>query len=227
MGETRTAGTGAADEARAILLESKAILEDDHFVYVTGDHGLGWIDKDALFPRTDRVDRLSKLLADAVRDCGAEVVCGPALGGVVVSQWVAHELGALAVFGEHGDTTDEQRKAGGPLRGAFVLQRGYDRVVKGKRVLVVDDVVSTGYSVGHVATAVRNAGGDVRHAASWVSRGNAGADEIGVDTYTYLVQVDIPGWSAAQCQLCRDHVPVNAHYAHGRDYLEAHGARQP
>ena len=66
MGETRTAGTGAADEARAILLESKAILEDDHFVYVTGDHGLGWIDKDALFPRTDRVDRLSKLLADAV-----------------------------------------------------------------------------------------------------------------------------------------------------------------
>lgn len=75
-----------AEDTRRILTESHAILENDHFVYVSGDHGSGWIDKDAIFPHTDRVARLSTLLADAVRGWNPEVVCGPATGGLIASQ---------------------------------------------------------------------------------------------------------------------------------------------
>src|SRR5262249_11308456 len=158
------------------LRESGALLEDDHFVYVSGDHGSGWIDKDAIYPHTDRIERLCRDLAVGLKDWGVEVVCGPATGGLIVAQWIAPGLGVLSLFTEH-----DEARAPGALRGRFILRRGYDRVVAGKRVLVVDDIVNTGLSLRETAEAVRGAGGLVAGAACLVSRGNVGADGLGVD----------------------------------------------
>jgi orotate phosphoribosyltransferase len=198
-----------------LLLESGAVLENDHFVYISGDHGSGWIDKDAIYPHTERVERLSRRLAGLLRDRGIEAVCGPATGGMIIAEWTAHELGALAVFTEH----DTPRP--GELRGRFVLRRGYDHVIAGKRVLVVDDIVNTGHSIRQTIDAVRGAGGAVVAAGALVNRGNVDTPGLGVDEFVYLLEYKIPAWPAADCPLCRTGVPINTEYAHGKDFLAA------
>ena len=210
-----------AARAAQILVESEAILRGGHFVYVTGEHGDGWVAKDAVFPHTDRVDELCGMLAAAVSGREFDYVCGPATGGLIVAQWVAHHLRLPAVFAEHAKEEGYVPGAAGtgPLRAPFVLRRGYDDAVRGKRVLVVDDVVNTGLSVRETADAVRAAGGEVVTVACLCTRGNAAPDAVGSPDFVWLAEVLVPSWPAADCPLCRDGVPVNTQYAHGADFL--------
>src|SRR5581483_10923281 len=146
----------------------------------------------------DRLERLCRDLAAEVRGWGVEAVCGPATGGLIVAEWTAHELGALAAFAEHDPAPSDAA-----LRGRFVLRRGYDRVVAGRRVLVVDDIVNTGLSLRQTAEAVRGAGGQVVGGACLVSRGNAGAAGLGAGRFVALLEHKIPAWPPAECALCR------------------------
>jgi orotate phosphoribosyltransferase len=103
----------------------------------------------------------------------------------------------------------------------FVLRRGYDHLVTGKRVLVVDDIVNTGHSIRQTMVAVRQAKGEVIAAGALVTRGNVIASRLGVDNFIYLLEYKIPTWPADRCPLCKANVPVNTQYAHGADYLAA------
>jgi orotate phosphoribosyltransferase len=203
------------EETLSILTEAQAILDKDHFVYISGDHGSGWIDKDSIYPHTERIERLCRDMAQAVRAWNIDVVCGPATGGLIVAEWTAHELGVLSVFAEH-----DQAAEGKAMRGRFVLRRGYDHVVAGKRILVVDDIVNTGLSLRQTAEAVRSAGGQVVGAACFVNRGNVAEEGLGVERFVYLLEYKIPAWPESECQLCKAGVPVNTRFAHGRDFLE-------
>jgi orotate phosphoribosyltransferase len=202
-----------AEITKGILDASGALLTDGHFAYVSGEHGSGWIDKDAVYVHTERTSELGRLLAEAWAGLGAEVVCGPATGGLIMAQWTAHHLGALAVFGEHPKGFHE-----GDAR-PFALQRHYERVVPRRRVLVVDDVVNTGYSLRGTAAAVRDAGGEVVGAGAVVNRGGATAAALGVPELRYLLDHPLDSWPADECPLCRDGAPVNTEYAHGRDFV--------
>jgi orotate phosphoribosyltransferase len=219
----------AADFARTtrdILLRSHAILEHDHFVYDSGQHGSGWIDKDVINEYTDREDGLCHMLAELLRDLTPEVVCGPATGGLIVSQWTAHALGVRSVFAEH-DPTRATTGPDGPVRGPFILRRGYDQVVHGQRVVIVDDVANTGLSVRQTADAVRAAGGQVVAAGVLMTRGNATSADVGVVDFRYLLEYQIPSWPAATCKLCQAGVPINTRYAHGAEYLARLGRASP
>jgi orotate phosphoribosyltransferase len=213
--------TAAGREALDILRECRAILEQDHFVYDSGQHGSGWIDKDVINERMPRVRRLCELLAEEVRDLGAEVLCGPATGGLIVAQWTALCLDAIAVFTEHDPAAHPDASSGRPVRGRFVLRRGYDQVVRGRRVLVVDDVINTGLSIRQTVEAVRDCGGIVIGAGAHITRGNASLQALGVETLRVLAEYDIPSWPAQACALCASKVPVNTRYAHGADFLAA------
>jgi orotate phosphoribosyltransferase len=214
--EFEMAELSPAEETRAILSSCHAILENDHFVYCSGDHGSGWIDKDAVFPHTQHLERLGDLLAEAVQHLQPEVVCGPATGGLTVAQWTAHGLNAFCCFAEHGKA---DAKTG--LPGKFGLHRGYDRLVAGRRVLVVDDVVDTGQSIRQTLSAVVEAGANIVGAAAFVNRGNVDARGIGVEHFIYLLEERIPCWPAADCKLCRDGVRVNTEHAHGQEFVDA------
>ena len=211
----------AANETLDILKESGAIVENVHIVHISGLHFPMTINKDAIFPHLERIERLARLLAKRFADRSIDIVCGPAMGGLVVGEWLAHELGVMCVFAEH----DPNLKPG-EIRGRFVLRRGYDQLVKNRRVLVVDDIVNTGHSIRQTIDAIRAAGGKVAAAACLVFVGNMGANDLGVDDFGYLLHYDVPpGWPPEDCPLCRDGVPVETRYGHGKEFLAAQGKK--
>ena len=213
----------SAKETLIILKECNAIIENDHFVFVSGDHGGSWINKDAIFPHTRYINRLGFLLAEAISDLKPDVICAPAIAGIIVAQWTAHHLGVLSVFAEHDPSwkavPDPDPVVG--LKGPFILRRGYDKMVTDRRVIIVDDVVNTGFSILSNRDAVSKAGGDVVAIASLINRGNLDTSMIGVDEFIFLLEYDIPVWPASECKLCLKGVPINTDYGHGREFLNA------
>lgn len=207
-----------AGRTAEILSETGALLEDDHFVYVNGEHGSGWVDKDVLNTQPHRVSELAEMLADLVEDWELDWVCGPAIGGIVVAQWVAFHLEKPMVFAEH--TAVE----GSELRGRFSLSRGYGECLENRRVLVVDDVVNSGHSLRQTVEAVQAVRGDVIGVAAFVDRGNLGGEPFDAIPYRFLCSVNIPSWSETECPAEILARPVNTRYAHGRDYLAKKGA---
>ena len=193
--------------AEEILAETGAVITDSHVVYTSGRHGTAYVNKDAVYPHPEHVSTLCRMLADAAAADRPEVVCGPALGGIILSQWTAHHLGALAVYAE--------KLPGGGL----ALRRGYDRVVAGRRVLVVEDIVTTGGSVRQTVAAVRGAGGQVSMVTALCNRGGVTAADLGIPAFSALVTLSLDSWEAASCPLCRDGVPVNTDVGKGREFL--------
>jgi orotate phosphoribosyltransferase len=201
----------AAERAREILAEARAIVTASHVVYTSGKHGSAYVNKDAVYPNTARVAELCRFLGDAAAPHRPEIVCGPATGGIILAQWTAHHLGVPAVYAEKAPD------------GGMVLKRGYDKLVAGRRVLVVEDVLNTGGSIRDTVRAVRAAGGDVVAAAALVNRGRVTAADVETPALTALLDVDLDAWDAASCPLCRDGVPVNTDVGKGREFLAARG----
>jgi orotate phosphoribosyltransferase len=196
----------AAERARAILAEARAMIAGSHVVYTSGKHGSAYVNKDAVYPSTTRVAELCRFLADAAASYRPEIVCGPAMGGIILAQWTGHHLGIPAVYAEKAD-------------GGMALRRGYDALVRGKRVLVVEDVLNTGGSVKDAVAAVRAAGGEVVAVAALVNRGGVTAADVGVPALAALLDVALDAWDAADCPLCRDGVPINTDVGKGREFL--------
>jgi orotate phosphoribosyltransferase len=198
----------AGARAAAVLEARGAIIRDSHVVYTSGRHGAAYVNKDAIYPDTTAVAELCGLMADAARPLRAEVVCGPALGGIILSQWVGHHLGLPAVYAE---------KEGAGM----ALRRGYDRLVRGRRVLIVEDVLNTGGSVEQTMAAVGAAGGEVVGVSALCNRGGITAAALGAPALHALLDVRLDSWPGAACPLCRDGVPVNVDVGKGREFLAA------
>ena len=197
----------AGERARAILAEARAIITGSHVVYTSGKHGSAYVNKDAVYPHTARVAELCRYLADAAAPTRPDVVCGPAMGGIILAQWTGHHLGVPAVYAEKASDA------------GMALRRGYDALVAGKRVLVVEDILNTGGSVKDAVAAVRVAGGEVVAVAALVNRGGVTAADVGVPRLVALLDVALDAWDAAACPLCRDGVPVNTQVGKGREFL--------
>jgi orotate phosphoribosyltransferase len=198
----------------AVLEDCGAVLRGRHFVYTSGQHGSAYINKDALYVRTTAVSRLCLSIAAGFRGCGIEAVAGPAIGGVILSQWVAHHSGRLAgrdvaaVYAEPA------------VDGSFAFRRGYDRVVSGRNVLVVEDVLTTGGSLRRVIEAVAAAGGIVTGVAALVNRGGVTAEDVGSPAgLLSLVAIELDSYAADECPLCRDGIPIDVTVGKGRDLL--------
>ena len=197
----------AADRARAILAETRAMITGSHIVYTSGKHGAAYVNKDAVYPHTARIAELCRFLADGATPYRPEIVCGPAMGGIILAQWSGHHLGIPAVYAEKAP------------EGGMALRRGYDGLVAGRRVLVVEDILNTGGSVRDAVAAVRNAGGEVVAVGALVNRGGVTAADVGAPALYALLDVALDAWDAAACPLCRDGVPVNTDVGKGREFL--------
>jgi len=104
--------------------------------------------------------------------------------------------------------------------GKFVIKRGYDKLVAGKKVLIVEDVLTTGGSVKKVVEAVRAIGGEVVAVAALCNRGKVTSQMIGdVPELFSLINLDLQMYDETDCPLCQNNIPVNTNVGKGKEFL--------
>jgi orotate phosphoribosyltransferase len=196
------------DEVIDILKKVGAFLTDGHFVGVSGLHFDTYINKDFLYPHTRETSYICKLLAEKYKDKNIEVVVGPALGGIVLAQWTAHHLSEIYGKEVLGIYTEKSPDSGQSFT------RGYEQYVKGKNVLVVEDIVTTGGSILKVVKAVQDAGGDVVGTCAVVDKSDG---KFKIDA---LMVMAIENYNSAECPMCKKGIPINTKVGHGKKFLE-------
>lgn len=180
------------EEVLNIYRKTGALLSG-HFLLSSGLHSDRYLQSALVLQQPDIATKLCAALAQPFRGQGIEAVIAPALGGVFVSHETARALGVRALFAER-------------VNGVLTLRRGFT-IKQGERVMVVEDVITTGKSTKETIEVVRQAGGIVVAAASLIDRSGGKAD-LGVP-YQSLVMMEVPSYAPENCPLCRSgSVPV-------------------
>lgn len=204
-------------EILEIFRRTGALLEG-HFVLTSGRHSDRYVNKDGIYPHTREVARLAWEIAVHFipKQLNIQTVVGPAMGGVILSQCVAGSLGQA----QQGNDDDFIAAVYAEKEGdEFVFRRGYDEFVRSRRVLIVEDILTTGGSVKKVAEAVRKAGGEVIAVAALCNRGGLTAEALSVPELYTLLTLDFQSWEEAECLLCQKGVPVDTKVGKGREFL--------
>ncbi len=187
-----------------------------HFVFVSGLHADTYINKNAVYPYTKEVSKICHGIAEQFVGKNVGVVVGPATGGIILSQWVAYHLSELEgrdIPSVYADKDGED----------FVIKRGYEDIVKGKKALVVEDLVTTGGSLKKVVEETRRVGGDVIAAVVVVNRGNVKKEDVGnPPEFVSLLTVHMEQWPENECDLCKRGIPINTEVGHGKHYIASH-----
>lgn len=199
-----------------ILKSVDAIFTDSHFVGTSGRHMPAYINKDALYSHPLESSKIGELFAKKYKDVDVDVVAAPALGGIILSQWTAYHLTKLKgheVQGVYTEKTPDKNQ---------VFTRGYDKIVRGKNVLIVEDLTTTGGSVKKVVDTVREVGGNVVAVCVMVNRDPklVNSESIGAP-FDALDTLVFDSYEEKDCPLCKKGVPVNTTVGHGRKFLEA------
>ena len=180
------------DELLDLYRRSGALLEG-HFRLTSGLHSPGYLQCALVLQHPQHAEALGRALAERTRDWRPTVVLSPALGGVVIGHEVARALGVRAIFAERQD-------------GAMMLRRGFV-IGETDRVLVVEDVITTGGSTRETMQVARAAGGQVVGAAAIVDRGGKNRAAFDVP-FAALLAVDLPTHEPSSCPLCGQGLPV-------------------
>ena len=179
------------DELLDIFRKSGALLEG-HFRLSSGLHSSGYLQCALVLQHPAVAEALARVIAAKVRELRATVVLSPALGGVVIGQEVARALGVRAIFAERQD-------------GVLTLRRGF-MLSEADRVLVVEDVLTTGGSTRETMQVATAAGAHVVGAASIVDRsGGKAAFDV---PFITLLDIDLPTYQPDACPLCAQGLPV-------------------
>src|SRR6516162_1578384 len=158
------------DEVLQVFRDTGALLEG-HFILRSGLHSRQFFQCALALQQMPIVERLGAALAAKVRSLGAATVVSPAMGGLVIGQEVARQLGVRFIFVEKED-------------GKLVLRRGF-KIAPGEKMLIVEDVVTKGGRVQETLDIVRAHGGAAAGIAMVVDRSN-GAVSLGVPTFSLL-----------------------------------------
>ena len=178
--------TTLAEDVLKRLRETEALL-DGHFLLTSGLHSASYVQCAKVLQYPQHAAVMGAGIADQVRDLAIDVVMSPAIGGIVLGQEVARALGVRAIFGER-----EQ--------GRMTLRRGF-HLTSGERVLVVEDVTTTGGSVREVIEVAQAHGGTLVATAAILDR-SSGKATFPAPFYA-LATLDIQSYSADACPLCQ------------------------
>jgi len=180
------------DDLLDLFRRSGGLLEG-HFRLTSGLHSSGYLQCALVLQHPQHAEALGRAIADLTREWRPSVVLSPALGGVVIGHEVARALGARALFAERQD-------------GALTLRRGFV-IGETDRVLVVEDVLTTGGSTRETMQVAKAAGGQVVGAAAIVDRGGKKRPAFEVP-FAALLEVDLPAYEPGSCPLCGQGLPV-------------------
>ena len=180
-------------EVERIFREAGA-LRDGHFLLSSGKHSPRYLEKFQVLQWPKQTVRLCEAMVEALSALAPDTIAGPTTGGIILAHEVARQMGTRAVYAERDETG----------RGR-VFRRGF-QLDAGERVVVVDDIMTTGGSVQETIEAVRSSGATVIGAAVIVDR-SAGAADLGVPLHA-LWSLDIPTYEQSTCPLCASDVPL-------------------
>lgn len=175
----------------ALFRRSGALL-DGHFRLSSGLHSPGYLQCALVLQHPADAEALGAALGNRVKALGAVTVLSPALGGIVIGQEVARALGVRAIFAERQD-------------GTLTLRRGFS-LEPGEKVLVVEDVVTTGGSTRETMDVARAAGAIVVGTCAVVDR-SGGKQGLDVPFHALLPMV-VPTYQPEACPLCAQGLPV-------------------
>lgn len=173
-------------QAREIFERSGAIL-NGHFVYTSGRHGRVYMEKFRVLERAQFTEPLCRMIADRFAGSGAEVVAGPTTGGIILAYEVGRLMGLPGIFCEKDPG------------GGRVFRRGFT-IHPGQRVLVVDDIVTTGGSLRDSFDAVTALGGEI--AGVGVLADRSGGTVAVPHPYFACLEVGFDSWAPEDCPMC-------------------------
>jgi len=180
------------DRAALIFRKSKAVLEG-HFLLASGLHSPVYWEKFQVLQYPEYTVELCGMIADHFRSQNISLVAGPTTGGVLLAFEVARQLGVRGIFAER---KGENERA---------FRRGFT-ISPGERVLIVDDILTTGSSVYQMIKAVNEAQGDIKGIGVLVDRSET-EPQFGYPLFSCLRSIT-PAYTAENCPLCALKVPL-------------------
>lgn len=178
-------------EVSAVFTKAGA-LQEGHFRYTSGLHGNLYMQCAQVLKHPDYTEQLCKELARKFADSKIDIVVGPAMGGILVAYETARQIGVPAIFTEREN-------------GSMTLRRGF-QLEAGQRVLVVEDVITTGGSVQEVIDLVQGQGAEPVGVGVLVNR-SGGRAAFGLPLAA-LLNLDLPTYDPEDCPLCRQGLPL-------------------
>lgn len=190
--------------ALEVFARTGALIRDGHFQYTSGRHGDTYVNKDALYLQPPQTSIVCRELAQRAVDLRPDAVVSPALGGIVLAQWTAFHLteisgkNTLAIYAEKNPDA------------SFAFRRGYAESLRGARVIVVEDILTTGKSAARVIQLTQSSGAEVLGLFALWNRGGITAAELGgVSRFEALVESKFESWLPKDCPMCRSGKPLN------------------
>ncbi|MFT8314445.1 MAG: orotate phosphoribosyltransferase [Clostridium sp.] len=173
-----------------ILRESEALLEG-HFLLSSGRHSEKYCQCAKLLQHPDKAEKVISVIVDKIKDVDFDIIVGPAMGGVLVSYELARQTGKPGIFAERVD-------------GKMTIKRGFE-VKKGDKVIISEDVVTTGKSSFEVVEILRKLGAEVVALCCIVDRR---AKDVKTELPIYsAVKLEIESYEKENCPLCAKGVP--------------------
>jgi orotate phosphoribosyltransferase len=174
------------------------------------------VNKDNLLPHTEETFRVTGLMAEMYKDLDVDVVAAPVVGGVILGHLVAYHLSLLQkkeILSVYAEKTAE---------GPMVIKRGYENLIKNKKVLIIDDTVATGFSVNKMLDVVRRFEGNIVAMGVIVNRipKEVNRETLGIP-FSWLCEIPAETFEEKDCLLCKSGVPINTKVGHGKEYLKS------
>ena len=178
-------------ELLTLLQNTGAILEG-HFLLTSGRHSNVYIEKFRILEDPNALDEVCRVMAEIVMDENVELVLGAAIGGILIAGGVGRHLSVRHIFSER-------------VKGKMELRRGFS-ITKGQRVVIVEDIITTGGSVAELIQLAKEQGAEIVQVVNLVHR-SAGEVDFGVPS-TALLTIPSESWEPKDCPLCKQGVPI-------------------
>ncbi|MBV5303149.1 MAG: orotate phosphoribosyltransferase [Chlorobium sp.] len=176
------------------VFKSTGALLDGHFKLTSGRHSNTYFQCAKVLQHPEHLTTVCASIAEHFADKGIETVISPAIGGIVVGTEVGRQLGVKTIFAERKD-------------GVMTIRRGFS-LEPGERVLVIEDVITTGGSVAEVIALINAAGASLVGVGSVVDRSN-GAVKLADDQFSVL-SMEVISYAPEECPLCKEGLPIDA-----------------
>ena len=213
----------SGETALDLLNKYQAFLKEDHFVLASGQHSREYVNKRALTQAPSALHKIAQLMSmyATPHKESCQLVIGPADGAITLSfalalclsqeqeRNVQHTFAAKQRYVDPSGFTDR-----------FAFNNADSELITGKRIVLVEDILTTGESLKKVVDLVKAQGGIPIGACAIWNRNAVTAEHLGVPVLHSLIEVQLESWPPDKCPLCINKVPINTIYGKGKEYLQ-------